>query len=61
MSSFIGRYIKTPYCLHIKYTYIMIKDIKNMHYILHKSGLCSLYKLSNGTIMCLGLIKKVVL
>ena len=38
----------------------MIKDIKYMNYILHLSGLSSLYKLSCGTIMCLGLIKKVV-
>ena len=56
----IGLYINTSYCLQIKYTNIMIKDIKYMNYILHQSGLSSLYKLSCGTIMCLGLIKKVV-
>ena len=56
----IGLYINTSYCLQIKFTNIMIKDIKYMNYILHQSGLSSLYKLSCGTISCLGLIKKVV-
>ena len=57
----IGLYINTSYCLQIKYTNIMIKVIKYINYILHQSGLSSLYiKLSCGTIMCLGLIKNVV-